>query len=947
MKIEYSYPEEFEKLMIDIKGSNGIDLMELDGIGTQTDVNKFSKKFFSKGGVKTTADISVDSNANIEDVTVLQYNSELAKPSHRLNNYFLLWKYGRDLFSTETANKMVRAQLNKEIYINDFHALNNAYCFNFSCMDVVFVGLPFTKKVNSEPAKNLSSFMGQMINFITYAGNNVAGACGVADLLICMSYYVTKMRTENKDIPRKFLDKQVRQEIQSFIYSVNQPFRGGVQSFFTNLTVFDDVFLAKLCNEYQFPNGDKPDITVVKELQVIYMDLMNEVLTKSPATFPVTTAAFAINEKGEVIDKGFLRLVSEKNLAYGFMNIYAGKTSTLSSCPLPGDTEVLVRGDKGIYTTSINNLKSNSYRGDKIELFNAGRWNKAILNRHGSQNIYEVELMNGEIIRFGELHQQPTKDNGTVLAWQLKVSDFLPYNTSSYTTSIGTYNLGFAIGLYMGDGSSYGGLTFSLNKNTDEKISKEVKQYFEDMGFTTKVTIENELLTLRINGIEAASFMGRYVRGTALDKHFTNHVFNLSEPARQGLLDGWYQADGGNSGRIYSFSKKAFSQFKSLCTSLGHVPKLDYIDTREKRLSKNPCYVFKYIKKENFKDSWVTENDKTYVKIKRITKLKPEATYCFEVDNDEQMFVLASGLITHNCRLRNDTSDSAYFNSFGSGSSKVGSIGVVTINLPRLAYISKDREDFLERVQSHTELASRINHVKRYIIKKRIDGGHYPLYSGFMDLKHQYSTCGLVGINEACEILKMDIMTKEGQVLVTDMLDIINKVNSIQEKKYKYPHNTEQVPAENSAIKLAEADRLLGFNKKYALYSNQFIPLISKADLYDRIKLQGLFDKHMTGGAICHLNIVDRITDPAYMERLIEHAISQGVVYFAVNYNLQKCIDGHITVGKNDKCPVCIKEITDNFIRVVGFLVNTKNFHHVRREKDYPIREFYGKEVLK
>ena len=215
-----------------------------------------------------------------------------------------------------------------------------------------------------------------------------------------------------------------------------------------------------------------------------------------------------------------------------------------------------------------------------------------------------------------------------------------------------------------------------------------------------------------------------------------------------------------------------------------------------------------------------------------------------------------------------------------------------------------------------------------------------------MDLKRQYSTCGLIGINETVEIMGLDILKKDGQELVTDMLDIINKTNSIQEKKYKYPHNTEQVPAESSSSKLAKADELLGFNKKYELYSNQFIPLTKETDFLDRIKLQGLFDKHMTGGAICHLNIVDRIKDYKFMRILIEKAIELRVVYFAVNYNLQSCKNSHITVGKKNICPVCGEKITDNYTRVVGFLVNTKNFSKTRREKDYPSRQWHDSKVM-
>ena len=74
---------------------------------------------------------------------------------------------------------------------------------------------------------------------------------------------------------------------------------------------------------------------------------------------------------------------------------------------------------------------------------------------------------------------------------------------------------------------------------------------------------------------------------------------------------------------------------------------------------------------------------------------------------------------------------------------------------------------------------------------------------------------------------------------------------------------------------------------------------------------------------------------------LIEYAISKGVIYSAVNYNIQRCENEHMTVGKSTKCPTCGGKITDNFTRVVGFLVRVNNFHKKRREHDYPSRQFY------
>ena len=149
--------------------------------------------------------------------------------------------------------------------------------------------------------------------------------------------------------------------------------------------------------------------------------------------------------------------------------------------------------------------------------------------------------------------------------------------------------------------------------------------------------------------------------------------------------------------------------------------------------------------------------------------------------------------------------------------------------------------------------------------------------------------------------------------------------------------------SENSSIKLAQKDKYLKLQNEYELYSNQFIPLITQADMLDRIRLQGLFDSQFSGGAIAHINVEDRIEDPNLLFDLVKSAIKKGVVYHAINYMLQKCEDGHMSVGsfKNKTCPICGKPITDNYSRIVGFLVNLKNAHKVRREHDIPNRQFY------
>jgi anaerobic ribonucleoside-triphosphate reductase len=624
MLIDFSYGREFDEVFNRLRQSKFYkEFATLDGIGEQTDMVKFSKRFFGK--TTATADVSVDSNANVEDSSVIAYEAEVPKPLFRMNAYYLLYKYGKKLFGPAIAEGLVEMQFYKYLYINDFHKFAVCpYCFNFSCLDVVFNGLPFVKKIKSEPPKHFSSYVNQMIQFVTYTSNSVAGAVGLADFLICCSWYVDKERPSIKE---------VEQELQSFIYSVNQPFRGGHQSAFTNVSLFDHDFLSKLCKEYSFPDGTKPNEDVVLGLQVVYMKVMNDTLSKTPCTFPVTTACFSVDKDRNIKDQNFLRQVCLFNQDYGWINFYAGNTSTLSSC----------------------------------------------------------------------------------------------------------------------------------------------------------------------------------------------------------------------------------------------------------------------------------------------------------------------------CRLRSDNSHH-YFNSFGSGGTKIGSLSVTTLNLPRLAYeantVCHTKEDavghFMETLGMEVQDAGYINHIKRYIVGLRIKNGNLPLYSlGFMDLKKQYSTCGLNGINEAVEILGYDILTKEGQEIVRRMLEIVNKTNEKLEERFGYPHNCEQTPSENSAIKLATADRLLGYNDNYDLYSNQFIPLTTKADMLDRVMLQGKFDSYMTGGAILHINIGEKIENVDDMMDLIKNSVKQGVIYQAVNYVMNVCEDGHITVGMGDKCSICGKKITDKLTRVVGFLTNTKNWHKVRREKDFPNRKFY------
>ncbi len=626
MNINFTYEQEFDELLSTLKEKYGEEIFELEGIGSQLDIAAFSRDFYSKTNRKDLS-MSVDESANVDDKTVTVYEAEAPKPHRRLNALYLIWKGLKRYYGIDRANDIIEKQISGAIYINDLHGVQSPYCFNFSTMDIVEKGLPFVTGILSKPPKHLSSFFGQVIHFSVFASNSILGACGLADILICASYFVDKKLSRvGIDATKEYMLAEIKQEMQSFIYACNQPFRGGIQSGFYNVSLFDDMFLDQLLDEYMFPDGSFANKETVKMLQDMFIDLMNETYAISSFTFPVLTACFAIDDEKNILDNNFKKMIAEKNQDFGLINIYHGKTSTLSSC----------------------------------------------------------------------------------------------------------------------------------------------------------------------------------------------------------------------------------------------------------------------------------------------------------------------------CRLRSEK-DTEYFNQFGAGGTKIGSLGVVTLNLPRVALENiGNKEGLLKRIEELAWDAATINAVKRNIINTRISGGHHPLYThGFMELKRQYATAGVTGINEMVEIMGLNILDDDGRDFVIEVLDCINNVNNLATKKYDAPHNCEQTPSESSAVKIAKKDKLLGYQSNYTLYSNQFIPLITNADMLDRIDLQGSFDSRMSGGSICHINVDTRIEDPKRIEELIDLAAKMGVIYWAVNYNLQKCENGHMSVGKDNTCAICGGGITDFYTRVVGFVVNVKNFNATRRQVDYPNRQFY------
>lgn len=190
---------------------------------------------------------------------------------------------------------------------------------------------------------------------------------------------------------------------------------------------------------------------------------------------------------------------------------------------------------------------------------------------------------------------------------------------------------------------------------------------------------------------------------------------------------------------------------------------------------------------------------------------------------------------------------------------------------------------------------------------------------------------------------------------------MFNEIKSIETRKSKEKEyiifNCEQIPGESMAVRLADIDYILGYNrlenvgeqpqKKYELYSNQYISLTDDASIYDRITVQGEFDSLTSGGAILHLNVDDeKPISPEQFKKLMIAAKEMKTVYFAINYAYSECAGEHFIIGKHDQCTVCEKPIIQQYTRVVGFITPVKSWNGTRRDYEYKKRVFYRNGAL-
>ena len=304
------------------------------------------------------------------------------------------------------------------------------------------------------------------------------------------------------------------------------------------------------------------------------------------------------------------------------------------------------------------------------------------------------------------------------------------------------------------------------------------------------------------------------------------------------------------------------------------------------------------------------------------------------------------------CRLRLDLRElrkkSGGF--FGSGES-TGSVGVVTINMPRIAYLSKNEEEFYERLDKMMDIAARSLHIKRVVISRLLDEGLYPYtkrYLGSFD--NHFSTIGLIGMNEAglnAKWIRKDLTHPETQKFTKDVLNHMRERLSDYQEEYGDLYNLEATPAESTTYRLAKHDVeqfpdiiTAAEDCGTPYYTNSsHLPVGYTEDVFAALDIQDELQTLYTSGTVFHTFLGEKLPDWKSAAALVRKiAENYKLPYYTMSPTYSICKNHGYLSGEQYTCPICGEE-TEVYSRITGYYRPVKNW------TDGKLQEFKERKV--
>lgn len=305
------------------------------------------------------------------------------------------------------------------------------------------------------------------------------------------------------------------------------------------------------------------------------------------------------------------------------------------------------------------------------------------------------------------------------------------------------------------------------------------------------------------------------------------------------------------------------------------------------------------------------------------------------------------------CRLRLDLRELRKKSGgyFGSGES-TGSVGVVTINLPRIAYLTKTKTEFFARLDKLMDIAARSLKTKRTVITKLLEEGLYPYTKRYLGtFKNHFSTIGLVGMNEAtlnaCW-LKLDLTHKEAQEFAKEVLNHMRERLVIYQESYGDLYNLEATPAESTSYRLAKHDKekypniiTASENDKTPYYTNSsHLPVGYTDDIFEALDIQDELQTLYTSGTVFHAFLGEKLPNWKAAATLVKKiAENYHLPYYTISPTYSICQDHGYLVGEQFTCPICGKK-TEVWSRITGYYRPIQNWNDGKAE-EYKERKEY------
>ena len=291
------------------------------------------------------------------------------------------------------------------------------------------------------------------------------------------------------------------------------------------------------------------------------------------------------------------------------------------------------------------------------------------------------------------------------------------------------------------------------------------------------------------------------------------------------------------------------------------------------------------------------------------------------------------------CRLRLDLRELRKKSGgyFGSGES-TGSVGVVTINMPRLGYLAENEEDFYRRLDHMMDVAARSLKIKRDIITKLLDEGLYPYTRRYLGtFNNHFSTIGLVGMNEAClnaSWIREDMTGKKAQKFTQDVLNHMRERLSDYQEKYGDLYNLEATPAESTSYRLAKHDKkrypniFAASDAETPYYTNSsHLPVGYTDDVFSALDVQDDLQTLYTSGTVFHTFLGEKLPDWKAAAALVRKiAENYRLPYYTLSPTYSVCTDHGYIAGEHFTCPTCGKR-AEVYSRITGYYRPVQNWN--------------------